>query len=650
MFEAKTQKIYEFGDFRLIPGEEMLLKAGRPVALTPKAFQILLFLVEKRGHLVQKAELLDQVWGDAFVEEQAAAKTVSAVRNALQEDPKNPQFIQTIPKRGYRFVGSVREIDAAGNGVQAAATHPVNAVVPPLSGQTPLVWRPFLTIGFAVVALFVITVGFGWGIGGWFKRVGRTESIRSMTVLPLENVSGDPADEYLVDGVTDSLTADLSRLSELSFMALPAEIRRGSGLKDPKEIGTQLGVDAVLTGSVTRSGERIRITVQVIQAVSGRTLWANTYEREVRDIQALQKEIARAVAGEIRTTLSPQDLDRLRVRRAVDPQAYDQYQRGRYYLNRQNREDQDTAIAALERAVEIDPTFAIAYAELAQAYTWKHFSFSPDQTPELAEKAFIATEKALSLDPELPAAYLARGRILWTPENHFPHEKAIMNYRQALDLDPKLDEARNQLALVYCHIGALDEALRESYEGVKINPTNNLLLLRIGQSLNSQGKYAEALAVLNSIPNKVHPNVVGHQTAWALFNLGRTDEAAAKVEQLIRDHTDAGGTFASMKAVLAASAGQHRQAEEFIRDALEKGKGFGHFHHTAYTIGCAYALMNKPEEAIRYLEMAADTGYPCYPSFENEPSLNNLRQDPRFKAFMSRLKERWETIRRDAGL
>lgn len=649
MSKAKTGKIYEFGGFRLIPGEEMLLREGKQVALTPKALQTLLFLIEQRGHLVEKRELLDKVWGDAFVEEQAASKTVSAVRFALQEDSKNREFIQTIPKRGYRFVGGVTEIEA-GNDTHATDTPPVHATVKSSTNQTPIIRSRFVMTGFVVTALFVFTVGLGWSIGGWFQPADGTASIKSLTVLPLENVSGDPADEYLVDGVTDSVSTDLSRLSELSFLALPAEIRRGASSKDPKEIGTQLGVDAVLTGSVARSGERIRVTVQLIHSTTGRNLWANTYEREARDMQSLQKEIARNVAGEIRSSLSPQDLERLRVRRAVIPQAYDQFQRGRYYLNRQNREDQDTAITALEKAIEIDPTFAIAYTELAQAYTWKHFAFSPEKTRELAEKAFIATEKALSLDPELPEAYLARGRLLWTPENRFPHEKAIKDYRRALELDPKLYEARNQLALVYCHVGALEEALRESYEGVKINPTNNLLQLRIGQSMNSQGKYEEALSKLRGIPKKVHPSMIGHQTAWALYNLGRMDEASATVELFLSEEPDAGGTFASIKAVLAASSGRNREAEELIKEALEKGKGYGHFHHTAYTIGCAYALMNKPEEAIRYLEMAAETGYPCYPSFEIEPSLNNIRQDPRFEEFMSRLKSRWETIRRDSAL
>jgi tetratricopeptide (TPR) repeat protein len=177
--------------------------------------------------------------------------------------------------------------------------------------------------------------------------------------------------------------------------------------------------------------------------------------------------------------------------RTVNPEAYDH--RGQYYLHRQNREDNDAAIAALERAVATDDTFAAAFAELAQAYVWKLFLFAPEEK-QWAEKAFVAAEKALALDPNLAVAYLARGRLLWTPENRFPHEKAIREYRHALTLNPSLDEARNQLALVYLHIGAFDQALQESQEAMRTNPNNNLAQLRVGQALNLQGKYEQALS------------------------------------------------------------------------------------------------------------------------------------------------------------
>jgi tetratricopeptide (TPR) repeat protein len=270
------------------------------------------------------------------------------------------------------------------------------------------------------------------------------------------------------------------------------------------------------------------------------------------------------------------------------------------------------------------------------------FLFAPGDK-QLAERAFVAVEKALALDPDSAVAYLARGRLLWTPANHFPHDRAIREYRRALALNPTLDEARNQLALVYCHIGAFDEALQESQLAVATNPNNNLAQFRTGQTLNFQGKYERALSVLRAIPQEANPALVGHQIAWALFNLGKRNEASATLEQLLKSYPeDTGGVFTSIQAVLAASAGQESLAEDRIKSAIKKGKGFGHFHHTAYHIACAYALMNKPEQAIKWLEVAADDGFPCYPLFERDTNLDDLRQDARFVTFLAKQKQQWE--------
>jgi len=400
-----------------------------------------------------------------------------------------------------------------------------------------------------------------------------------------------------------------------------------------------------LTGSVVRSGEHVRIAVQLINAATEQNLWSESYERDLRDVLALQKEVARDIVGEIRIKLTPQEQGQFGGVRPINPEAYDHYLRGRFYLNRQNKADNEAAITALEHAVATDPTFAAAYAELAQAYVWKLFLFAPGDR-QWEEKAFVATEKAIALDPNSAVAHLARGRLLWTPANHFPHEKAIREYRHALTLNPSLDEARNQLALVYCHIGAFDEALQESQKAINTNPNNNLAQLRIGQTLNFQGKYEQALSVLRAVPQDANPALVGYQIAWALFNLGRKEEASATLEQLLRDYPeDSGGLFTSLQAVLAVSAGQERTAEDKIKSAIERGKGFGHFHHTAYHIACAYALMNKREQAIKWLQAAAEDGFPCYPLFEKDSNLDNLRQDARFVAFMAKLREQWDHYR-----
>jgi tetratricopeptide (TPR) repeat protein len=262
---------------------------------------------------------------------------------------------------------------------------------------------------------------------------------------------------------------------------------------------------------------------------------------------------------------------------------------------------------------------------------------------QLEEKSYMAVEKALALDPDSAVAYLARGRLLWTPANHFPHDRAIKEYRRALALNRSLDEAHNQLALVYSHIGAFPQAIEESQLALTADPSNHLAQYRIGQTLNFQGKYDEALSVLRALPKNANPALIGHQIAWSLFNLGKKEEASATLEQLLKDYPeDTGGVFTSIQAVVAASSGQETVAESKIRSAVEKGKGFGHFHHTAYYIACAYALMNKPEQAIKWLEATAEDGFPCYPLFESDRNLDRLRQDARFIGFLAKQKQRWE--------
>jgi len=648
---------YEFGPFRLIPEERQLLRDNQPVPLTPKSFDLLVVLVENSGHLIEKDELLKRIWRDSFVEEANLTVNISALRRALGEGPNEHQYVETVPRRGYRFVAGVKE--RWGEGMESSTrelseadvdNRPVvdgarqaSAPLPAAASRPNLLFRrwPLVLVGVLLISVLLL----GLNAAGLRERLSgkvNPARIQSLAVLPLENLSGDTSQDYFADGMTEALITGLARIGALRISSRSAVLQYKGARKPLSQIGRELNVDALLTGTIVRSGERVRIAVQLIDVSTDRNLWAESYERDVHDVLALQREVTRDIVGGIRINLTPQEQVRFGSVGPVNREAYDQYLRGQFYLNRQNKADNDAAIAALERAVGTDPNFAPAYAELAQAYVWKLFLFAPGER-QWEEKAFMAAEKALALDPDLAVAHLARGRLLWTPANHFPHEKAIREYRRALTLNPTLDEARNQLALVYCHIGAFDEALQESQKAVATNPNNNLAQFRIGQTLNFQRKYEEALSVLRAMPQEVNPALVGHQIAWALFNLGKREEALATLEQLLKDSPqDTGGVFTSVQAVLAASAGQEGMAEEKIKSAVEKGKGFGHFHHTAYHIACAYALMNKPEPAIKWLETAADDGFPCYPLFETDTNLDNLRQDARFVTFLAKQKQQWE--------
>jgi non-specific serine/threonine protein kinase len=467
--------------------------------------------------------------------------------------------------------------------------------------------------------------------------------IRSLAVLPMSNLSGDPAQDYFADGMTETLIAGLAKVGELRVISRTSVMQYKGAHKPLPEIARELNVDAIVEGSVQRFGERVQITVQLIHAPTDQHFWSETYDRDLRDVLSLQNEIARAVTEQIQIKLTPQEQIRLaRGRRPINPAAYDYFLRGRYYLIRQTKVDNETAIEMLDRAVATDPNFAAAWAELAQACVWRLFLFTPGEK-QLEEKAFVAVEKALSLDPDLAESHLARGRLIWTPANHFPHDKAIQEYRRALALNPNLDEVRSQLALVYGHVGLLDEALQQTEKALAINPNNNLARYHAGETLLFQGNYEQALTALSSVPREVNPALVGYQKPIALLHLGRKEEAAAVLEESLRDYPeDNGGLFRSVQALMAALAGEKDTAEDEIMSAMEKGKGFGHFHHTAYNIACAYSLMNKLEQAIKWLQAAADDGFPCYPLFESDPYLSPLRDDSSFITLMMRLKEQWK--------
>jgi tetratricopeptide (TPR) repeat protein/tRNA A-37 threonylcarbamoyl transferase component Bud32 len=327
---------------------------------------------------------------------------------------------------------------------------------------------------------------------------------------------------------------------------------------------------------------------------------------------------------------------------------YDAYIRGRVRLSNENRQDNDAAIVALRDAIAKDPSLAPAYATLARALTVKIFYFATDsEKNQLTEDADIAIAKALELDPNSADAYYARGLLLWTPGNRFPHEQAIRAYRRALTLDPKLDEAHHQLAVVLFHVGLLDEAQAHIDTAVAINPGNTLARFRYGVIDLYRGQYERAYRIFNSTAVNRNPTLTGYQTASALFRLGREREAQDVIDRYLRDNPqDQGGVGTSVQAMMLAKNGRRADAEAAIGRSLKLGRTFGHFHHTAYNVASAYAMLGNRVEAMRWLQVAADDGFPCYPLFANDRQLDGLRRDSSFIAFLARMKSDWEERKR----
>jgi DNA-binding winged helix-turn-helix (wHTH) protein/TolB-like protein/tetratricopeptide (TPR) repeat protein len=624
-------EVLEFGPYRIDREQRLLTKGSSITPLAPKVFDLLLVLAESGGRTLTKESLLKTLWPDSFVEEGSLTRNISTLRKVLGESQEDQKYITTVPKRGYRFVAQVRAVPVAnqlamGTGIFAfsSAGGSQGTIQTSSDSQFPLVRQQPP----AVV---------------WWEdsKINSSFPILAIAVKPFENTSADASHDYFAEMITEALIRELARVHQLKVFPSSVMSRHWIASKALSNIAGELHLDMLVTGSVMRMSNQVRINVTAIDLSTQSEMWSQRYDRDLSEILAVQREVAFTIAARVRADLTPDQRMQFSSPRTVKPEAYDCYLRGRFYAQHQNKEDNETAMLALERAIAIDPTFALAYAELAQTYIWKLFLFAPHEK-QWEEKAFVAVEKALSLDAHLAVGHLARGRLLWTPANRFPHVRAIREYRRALALDPSLDEARNQLALIYCHIGYFEDALRESEEAAFTNPNNNLAVYRRAQTFVFQGKHEQALAILLTIPRDVNPSLIGYQTAWVLFNLGRNEEASAMIDQLLGAYPeDDGALFISMQAVLAASAGEERKAHERIELAIQTGKGFGHFHHAAYHIAIAFALMNNAEKAVEWLEFAAMDGFPCYPLFQNDGNLANLRQSARYINFMAKLNRQW---------
>jgi serine/threonine protein kinase/tetratricopeptide (TPR) repeat protein len=463
--------------------------------------------------------------------------------------------------------------------------------------------------------------------------------VRSLAILPLENLSGDSS---LGDAMTEALTTDLGRISALRVASRSATMRYKGSTRSAAEIARQLGVDAVLEGGVQRSGDSLRVDMRLISGTSGYQLWAQRFEERMARRFAIEDAISRSLVSALKLSVTSSEEQKLRTPPTTNAEAYNAFLLGKVHVRRENRSDDSMAIGLFERAVALDPGFAVAEAELAHAYGVRIFLYAPRDTATL-EKGLVAAEKALRLDPNLAEAHYARGFLLWTPAGHFAHEQAIQEYKRALQLDPNLDDVHHQLALVYEHIGLFDKALEEFQQTKAMNPGLRVAQLQEGHVFAWRGEYEDALRIYREVPPEFSPSIRAYSVGWTLLALGRDAEASTVIEDYLKTTPqDPGGVVTSVRALLHAKAGERRAAEEDIRRAAQMGAGFGHFHHTAYNIAAAYALLRQPGLAVHWLRRVVDDGLPCYPLLAKDPNLDNLRQDVGFVALLAELKPQWE--------
>jgi TolB-like protein/DNA-binding winged helix-turn-helix (wHTH) protein/Tfp pilus assembly protein PilF len=476
-------QFYIFGSFRLDPRERLLYCSGQPVPLSPKAFELLLLLVTKAGHLIEKEDLMGQLWPDTFVEEGSLVKHVYLLRKALAQGENGADYIQTVPKIGYRFVAEVSD----GLGTVPAAE--VVASPRPLhqAATTTRWWAILSSVGLALLAPLVLALR--RGSVDWPLRKTQL-SIHSIAVLPLENISGDPTQEYFADGMTDQLITDLGKIGELRVVSRTSVMQYKGVRKSLPQIGRELNVDAVVEGTVHRSGNRVRITAQLVEAPTDNHLWAERYDADIRDVLKLQDEVASAIVDQIRVRLTPQERALLSSSQVVDPEAHEAYLKGVYLWNERSPEGLQKAIEYFNQAIQKDQNYALAYAGLADVYgVLSDHDVSPPR--EAYPKAKAAALKALAIDDTLSEAHTC---MAWIEEGYdWDGPRAEKEFQRAIELNPNYAVAHYRYSRLLYDQGRLDESVREAKRAVELDPVGVGTNSNLGDVYFYARRYNEAI-------------------------------------------------------------------------------------------------------------------------------------------------------------
>lgn len=621
-------RIYEFGRFRLDATDRLLTHDGIAVPLAPKVFDTLVVLVEQAGHLVTKDDLMSTLWPDSFVEEGTLTRNISDLRKILEETGGGERYIETVPRHGYRFNSKVTIVpgEATSLIIEKNTRSRVVTVLDdqessPSAKETEKARRlslRWVIVGIALVATLVgaLLVYRNRGTGG------ETRPVHSIAVLPLENLSGDPAQEFFADGMTESLISNLAQIRALKVISRTSVMRYKGVHKALPEIARELNVDAVLEGTVQRSGGRVQVTAQLIHAASDTHLWARNYERDLTDVLKLQSEVARAVADEIRVQVRAEERARFESARSVDPKAHEAYELGRYYLNKSNDHDWKLAIDSFERAIQLSPDYAAAYAGLSSAWLWGGI-FETNKFSEVESPARAAALKAIALDDQLAEAHIALGDIHYTFDWNW--EGGEREMRRALDLDPGGPEGHISYGHLLMALGRHEEAIHEGEIAEQLDPVSSKTQSALGRFLYRARKYPEALAHLERAVQLEPRSLQAYARLAHVYALmGRYDEAIAafiKTKKQNDGKADAG--VASVYALM----GKRREALRMIKGTQVQ----------AIIVAPVYAVLGDKDEAFSILEKAVEERSSFLVYLKEEPTFDNLRSDPRWSALLRRM-------------
>lgn len=644
MSEIENPKIYQFGEYQLDLAREMLRRNGEKVIINRRCFQVLKLLVERAGDVVGKKDFFEIVWADTFVEENVLTVTMTALRKALGDDPKQPKFIENLPRKGYRFIAEVEirenQPEVKSLKTEKSISEPAAKLesLPTNSRQPPSKINRFVAvgvIGFCLLILFAVA-GFNYSSSSsQIKSENNALQLESVAVLPFENQNPDT--EYLSDGLTESLISSLSGLSNLRVISRNSVFQYKGKSVDSTTIGRELNVRAVLTGRFIQQGDDLIISAELTDVRDNKQIWGQQYNRKVADVFALQQEISRDISETLRKQLTGEQ-QRFAKRETDSPEAFQLYLKGRYFWNKRTDEGFVKAVDFFNQALEKDPTYALAYVGLANCYLSGSFKFT-DTYPKRVAMVKAAIQKALEIDDTLGEAYAVLAINKWFYEWDFVN--AEKDFKRAIELSPNYATAHHWYAELLAMEGRFDESFVEYNRALELDP----LSLAINTDLGLNYFYArqpelaiDHLKKLKEIDSNYARTYLYLGQVYKGENMFEDSIAAYKnYSTLTRDNLAMGDDLQeSMKTwEIIRNAYKTSGAKDYWGKLLEfalKNKRSDVTH-----MAIIYAQLGERDKAFEFLEKAYSGRSAPLLWVKVSPEFDSLRSDPRFADLVRRV-------------
>jgi TolB-like protein/DNA-binding winged helix-turn-helix (wHTH) protein/Tfp pilus assembly protein PilF len=621
-----TSAKLRFRDYELDPDGFELCHAGHRIRLERKPMELLILLAQKRGHLVGREEIIEEIWGKDFFfdAENGINNAVRKIRSALNDDAERPRFVETAVGKGYRFIAPVEPVLEPGG---SATPEPDALFQEPQWFRWRRVWIPAV----AAAALFAGALVFD--AAGIRNRIfGLGPPIHSIAVLPLENLSGDPTQDYFADGITDELITTLAKINSVDVISRTSVMRYKGVHKPLPQIARELGADGVVEGTVTHSGDRVRINAQLIYAPADRHLWAERYERNSGDILLLENDLARAIAEQIRGRLTPEEQRRFTAR-PIDPAAHEAYLQGLYLWNKRTEPALRQSARYFQQAIGKVPLDAKAYAGLANAYivlgSWSVEAMSPR---EALEKARTSAEKALQLDARLAEGHTALAAIKHIYE--WDWEGAGTEFRRAIELNPSYAPAHQWYAQYLCELGRFEECIPEATRAHALDPAYLIAGADVGIRLYWARRYREAIAPIQKILEFDPDFGIAHRFLGQVYEENHMyKEAVAELRKAVELSRDGPIDLAALGHAYAV-AGRQTAALNILKELkqLEKRR-----YVSNYDIALVHVGLGQRDRALESLDRAYQERSSWMVHLKVDPRLDPLRSDPRFQNLLRRV-------------